>query len=345
MITQKHMKAGVLLINLGTPDSPSTKDVRKYLREFLIDPYVIDLPWLKRWLLVNLIIAPFRGPKSAKLYQEIWTDEGSPLLIHGIAVKRKLQEKLGEQYVVELAMRYQNPSIESVLKRMSTMNLNDIVVIPLYPQYASSSTASTIAKVNEISKTLPSLPPLNFINSFYDHPTFINAWVEQLRKHDITSFDHVIFSFHGLPERHLLKEHPSGDCTKHKCLTEINEANKSCYRAQCYATVRGILEQTPIPDKDFTISFQSRLGSDPWIQPFSDEVVKQKAQGGCKNLLILSPAFVADCLETLCEIQVEYEELFKEYGGQQITLVKSLNSETTWISALEEMAKSAISSS
>lgn len=330
------MKTGVLLINLGTPDSPSTKDVRKYLTEFLNDPFVIDLPWLKRLLLVNLIIIPFRAPKSARLYQEIWTDEGSPLLIHGLAVKDKLQTALGDQFAVEFAMRYQNPSIESVLKTMEK-SYDRIVAIPLYPQYASSSTGSTIAKVKKVAKALPSLPRIDFVEHFYDHPTFIEAWVEQFSKHDIASYDHVIFSFHGLPERHLLKEHPSGDCTSHNCRMEINESNKTCYRAHCYATVRAIQEKVSIPEKDFTVSFQSRLGSDPWIQPFSDEVVIEKAKKGFKKLLISSPAFVADCLETLYEIEIEYDELFKEHGGESVTLVKSLNTESTWISALKEM--------
>ena len=331
------MKTGVLLINLGTPDSPSTKDVRKYLTEFLNDPYVIDLPWLKRLLLVNLIIIPFRAPKSAKLYKEIWTDEGSPLLIHGKAVSEKLQRSLGDQYEVMLAMRYQNPSIKSVLQQMDKANYSRIIALPLYPQYASSSTGSTIAKVKEAVKGQPTLPSISFIEHFYDHPTFIRAWVEQFSKHDISSHDHVIFSFHGLPEKHLMKEHPSGNCTAHNCRTEINEGNKTCYRAHCFATVRAILEHVSIPESAYTVAFQSRLGSDPWIQPFSDEVVVQKAKDGAKNLLIASPAFVADCLETLYEIEIEYDELFKEHGGEKVELIKSLNENDTWIAALKEM--------
>jgi len=331
------MRTGVLLINLGTPDSPSTKDVRRYLTEFLNDPFVIDLPWLKRLLLVNLIIVPFRAPKSAKLYKEIWTDAGSPLLTNGIAVRDKLQDAMGDQFSVKLAMRYQNPSIQSVLKEMSNEHLDQIIAIPMYPQYASASTGSTIAKVKSVAVNIPSLPPINFIQSFYDHPTFIKAWVEQFSNHNIVEHDHVIFSFHGLPEKHLLKEHISGDCSTHKCREEINEQNKTCYRAHCYATVRAILKHVNIPENGYTVSFQSRLGSDPWIQPFSDEVVAQKAKDGAKKLLISSPAFVADCLETLYEIEVEYDELFKEQGGEKVELVKSLNASATWISALKEM--------
>ena len=333
------MKIGVLLINLGTPNSPSTADVRKYLTEFLNDPFVIDLPWLKRILLVNLIIVPFRAPKSAKIYKEIWTDDGSPLLIYGRALKIKVQETLGSEYAVSLAMRYQNPSIKSVLKEMSSQNLDRIIVIPLYPQYASSSTGSTIAKVKEVAKRIPSLPEISFIEHFYEHPTFIKAWVEQFAEHDIAAHDHVIFSFHGLPERHVKKEHPSGDCIQHKCRTEINEGNKTCYRAHCYATVRAILKHVSISENGYTIAFQSRLGNDPWIQPFSDVVVIDKAKAGAKKLLIASPAFIADCLETLYEIEVEYDELFREHGGEKVTLIKSLNTNSTWTTALEEMVK------
>lgn len=307
------------------------------MTEFLNDPYVIDLPWLKRLLLVNLIIIPFRAPKSAKLYKEIWTDEGSPLLIHGKAVSEKLQRSLGDQFEVMLAMRYQNPSIKSVLQQMEKANYSRIIALPLYPQYASSSTGSTIAKVKEDAKGYPTLPHIHFIKHFYDHPTFIKAWVEQFSKFDISSYDHVIFSFHGLPEKHLMKEHPSGNCTAHHCRTEINGGNKTCYRAHCFATVRAIVEYVSIPENAYTVAFQSRLGSDPWIQPFSDEVVVQKAKEGVKNLLIASPAFVADCLETLYEIEIEYDELFKEHGGEKVELIKSLNENDIWIAALKEM--------
>ncbi|HIA06259.1 MAG TPA: ferrochelatase [Flavobacteriales bacterium] len=331
------MKTGVLLINLGTPDSPATKDVRRYLTEFLNDPFVIDLPWLKRLLLVNLIIIPFRAPKSAKLYKEIWTDEGSPLLVHGKAVREHLQNSLGDQFEVSLAMRYQNPSIRSVLEKMEKVNYDRIIALPLYPQYASSSTGSTIAKVKEAAERYPTLPPIRFIEHFYDHPTFIKAWVEQFSKHDISSYDHVIFSFHGLPERHLQKESPSGNCLTPNCCAAINEGNRTCYRAHCFATVKAILEHVAIPDHAYSIAFQSRLGSDPWIQPFSDEVVAEKAKEGAKKLLIASPAFVADCLETLYEIEVEYDELFKEHGGEKVELVKCLNENATWIAALNDM--------
>ena len=307
------------------------------MTEFLNDPYVIDLPWLKRKLLVNLVIVPFRAPKSAKLYKEIWTDEGSPLLVHGQAVREHLQTSLGDQFEVSLAMRYQNPSIRSVLEKMAKANYDCIIALPLYPQYASSSTGSTIAKVREAAKGYPTLPPIRFVEHFYEHPTFIKAWVEQFSKHDVLSYDHVIFSFHGLPERHLRKESPSGNCLTPNCCATINDCNKTCYRAHCVATVKAILEHVAIPDNRYTIAFQSRLGSDPWIQPFSDEVVVKKAKEGAKKLLIASPAFVADCLETLYEIDVEYDELFKEHGGEKVELVESLNENATWIAALKDM--------
>lgn len=331
-------KTGVLLINLGTPDSPAVKDVRKYLTQFLNDPRVIDIPWLQRTLLVNAIIVPFRAPKSAKIYQKLWTENGSPLLYYGVQVKEKVQAHLGDDYHVELAMRYQNPSIESVLEKMRKMNFEKLVIIPLYPQYASSSTGSTMEEVMRVMKNWWVMPEVKIISQFYDNPGFINAFAEIGKKYPHENYDHVIFSFHGLPERQVDKVYEQGLCTDRDCEHEITDENRYCYKATSYATARMLAEKLNIPQEKYTVSFQSRL-DDKWIKPYSDKVVEEKAKEGAKKLLIFSPAFVADCLETIIEIGDEYDEIFKEHGGESVQLVESLNDHPLWIETLAGMVK------
>jgi protoporphyrin/coproporphyrin ferrochelatase len=332
------MKTGVLLINLGTPDSPSTRDVRKYLTQFLNDKRVIDINPVSRFLLVNGIIIPFRAPKSAKLYKQIWTKEGSPLLIHGKALREKVQEYMGNDFVVELAMRYQSPSIESVMKKMAEENLSRIIVLPLYPQFATSSTESTIAEVRRAAKKLPKLAPLHFIPHFFQEPGYINSFVELALKHDPLSFDHVVFSYHGLPKRQITKASQAYGmaCVMGKCCNKITSKNTCCYRAGCFETTRKIAEALKLPEDKYTTAFQSRL-DEHWLQPFSDQVIAELPRKGAKRILVLSPAFVADCLETIYEIGVEYKEIFKENGGQELAWVESLNANSSWVNTVKEM--------
>ncbi len=332
-------KSTVLLVNLGTPDNPSVVKVRSYLSQFLNDPRVIDIPWLIRKILVNLIIVPFRAPKSAAIYKELWTDEGSPIITHGNSVKRLLQEKLGSDYTVELAMRYKNPSIPSVLNRIRKSNPNKIIVIPLFPHYASASTGSALEAVMEEIKRWWVIPELSFVSQYWNHPKYIEAFVERGNQYNWKDYDHVIFSYHGLPERHVDKVYNKGLCNDKDCLHEVNDENKYCYKATCYGTTRLIAERMNIPEEKYTVSFQSRLDN-KWIEPFSDAIVEQKAKEGSKKLLIFSPAFVADCLETTIEIGLEYQEIFEEHGGEKVQLVESLNDHPIWIEALEEMVKS-----
>ncbi len=331
-------KTGVLLINLGTPDSPKVRDVRRYLTQFLNDPRVIDIPWLWRKLLVNFIIVPFRAPKSAKIYHNLWTENGSPLLYYGEQVKDKLQTHLGADYHVELAMRYQNPSIPSILDKMRKMNFEKLIIIPLYPQYASSSTGSTMEEVMHVIKSWWVVPEISIVSQFYDHPGFINAFTEIGKKYPHENYDHVIFSFHGLPERQVDKVYESGFCTDRDCKHEITQENQFCYKATSYATARMLAEKLNIPQEKYTVSFQSRL-DDKWIKPYSDKVVEKMAKEGAKKLLIFSPAFVADCLETIIEIGDEYDEIFKEHGGESVQLVESLNDHPLWIDTLANIAK------
>lgn len=332
------MKTTVLLINLGTPDSPSTSDVRRYLRQFLNDPRVIDLPWLVRKILVNLIIVPFRAPKSAKIYQQLWTEEGSPILLHGRNVQAALQERLGEQFQVELAMRYKNPSIPETLERIRRSGTDRIVVLPLFPQYASASTGSALQAVMDEVRNWWVIPEVHFISQYWNHTGFASALLERAREYDWRDYDHVLFSYHGLPERQVDKVYDDGLCQDRDCEHEMTPENTYCYKATCYGTSRLLAEGLGIPEDRYTVCFQSRLDK-KWLEPFADEMVEAQARQGARKLLVFSPSFVADCLETTIEIAHEYQELFVESGGETIQLVESLNDHPAWIEALAALVE------
>lgn len=335
-------KKGVLLVNLGTPDSPEVKDVRKYLDQFLMDERVIDINAFKRTLLVKSIIVPFRSPKTSKLYKEIWDENGSPLLYYSKIQAALVQEKLGDEYHVELAMRYQNPSIQSALDKMKAGLVESIKVIPLFPQYASASTGSVLQSVMEIVSKWTTIPAVSFVNSFHDNELMLEVFAENARKYQPETYDHVLFSFHGLPERQLLKcDHTGSYCLKKdNCCDTLNDTNKFCYSAQGHDTARLLAEKLNVSKENYTVCFQSRLGKEPWVQPYTTDVLKKLAAEGKKRLLVFSPAFVADCLETLYEITVEYHEEFKALGGEHVQLVESLNDNPKFIDALVELAVS-----
>ena len=336
-------KTCVLLIQLGTPDSPKTSDVRRYLSEFLNDPRVIDLPYLARKLLVNGIIVPFRAPKSAKIYQELWEMSGgvSPLITHTENVTQLLQEKMDEQFTVEFAMRYQNPSMDMVLEKIRKVNYDKIIIIPLFPQYASASSGSAIEKAMNIIRKWWVIPEIKIVSQFWDSEGYINSIVERSKAFDLKSYDHVLFSYHGLPERHVDKVYEGTDlCADQPCESELNDKNKLCYKATCFATTRLIAEKLNLKDSDYTVCFQSRLDK-KWLTPFSDEIVEEWAKKGAKKLLVFSPAFVADCLETLVEIGSEYQEIFEEHGGETVDLVPSSNDHPEFISCLNELVLNA----
>ena len=332
-------KSGVLIINLGTPDSSSVADVRRYLREFLMDGRVIDIPWLNRFLLVQGIIAPTRAPQSAKIYQELWMPDGSPLKIYGEGVVKLLQAALGEDYHVALGMRYQNPSIAKALEPFKDRGIEDLTVIPLYPQYASASTGSTIEMVFELIKSWQVIPSVKVISQFLDHPLFLKAFVELGAKHMVqTRYDHFIFSYHGLPERQIKKAAVENYCQlNEKCCSAYHAKNRYCYRAQCFETTRSLVKGLGIAEGQTTVCFQSRLGKDPWIKPYTDEVIKHLAAAGVKNVLAFSPSFVSDCLETTVEIGVEYKHMFEQCGGQRWDMVESLNDSPQWIECLKSI--------
>ncbi|MDH3269017.1 MAG: ferrochelatase [Ignavibacteria bacterium] len=337
-------KPTAVLINLGTPDSPSVKDVRKYLFEFLNDPRVIDIPTFVRFLLVNFIVVPFRAPKSAKIYKELWVNnglpngiKGSPILYYGKSVQEKLQQALGDGYDVQLAMRYQNPSMDDVFEKLYKKNLEKIIIIPLFPQYASATTGSIIDKAMNIMSKWWIIPEIKFISQYYNDEGFINTIVDRAKRYNVDEYNHVLFSYHGLPVRQVDKVYKDGTpCEEHNCETEINETNKFCYKATCYATTRLIAEKLKLPSQKYTVCFQSRLDK-KWLEPFADKVIIEQAKKGTKKLLIFSPAFVADCLETLIEIGFEYQKLFEEHGGEKVRLVESLNDHPMWIETLKKM--------
>ena len=332
-------KTGVLLINLGTPESPSVGDVRSYLSQFLNDPRVIDIPWLWRKILVNLMIVPFRAPKSAKIYQELWTADGSPLLYHSQKASDLLQQRLGEKFGVHLAMRYKNPSIPSVLEKMRDKNYSKIIVLTMFPQYASASTGSALVEVMRVMRDWWVLPEIKIVSQYYDHPDYIGAFVDRGKQFDLNAYDHILFSYHGLPERQVDKVHLKGSCSDYNCEHNINDENKFCYRAAAYATTRLIASQLGLSSQQYTVCFQSRLDK-KWLRPFSDEVVKDCAKKGMKKILVFSPAFTADCLETIIEIGEEYQQIFRKHGGEKVQLVESLNGHPLWIKCLAHLVSS-----
>lgn len=334
-------KTGVLLIQLGTPDSPSTGDVRRYLSEFLNDPRVIDIPWLPRKILVNGIIVPFRAPKSAKIYKELWdlSNGISPLMTHTQNVVKLVQERFGSENVtIEMAMRYQNPSMDSVLDRMRKANYDQIIIIPLFPQFASASSGSAMDKAMDVIKKWWVIPEIKMVSQFYDHDGYIDSIVERAKQFDVSSYDKIMFSYHGLPERQVDKVYDDGLCSDQPCELEVNDHNKFCYKATCYATTRLIAAKMDLKEEDYIVSFQSRLDK-KWIEPFSDKVIEQWGKEGAKRILAFSPAFVADCLETLIEIGEEYQEIFEEHGGEKVQLVPSSNDHPRFIDCVEDLIR------
>lgn len=338
------MSQGLLLVNLGTPDAPSTGPVRRYLREFLSDPYVIDLHPVGRWLLLNLVILPFRPSKSAAAYRKIWTERGSPLLFHGFDLVSEVARALEGELSVHLAMRYGNPSIPSALEQLVEKGVKRLWVLPLYPQFATSSTQSTVDRVAAwVSRNAPDLE-VRVVPPFYDAPEFLDAFAEVARPVLANARpDHVLFSFHGLPERQIRRLDASGaHClASDRCCDAIGEVNRNCYRAQSYFTARALAERLALPSTQWEVGFQSRLSS-RWIQPFTDELLVELAQRGVKRLAVLCPAFVADCLETLEEIGIRARESFREAGGEELTLVPSLNAHPAWVNAVVSITRRAM---
>ncbi len=335
------MPHGLLLLNLGTPDEPTTPAVRRYLREFLGDPRVLDINPIGRALLLNLIILPRRPAKSAHAYQAIWdAKRGSPLLYHSQDLAAGVATALGAEWKVELVMRYGKPSIASGLDALLAAKVDRIVVIPLFPQHAMSSTETAVARVTELAAQRPGLPKLEFIPAFFADTGFLDAFAAVGAPAIAAArADHVLMSFHGLPVRHIHKtDETKGHCfSSPACCETLTSPN--CYRAQCYSTARALAERLGLGADKYTVCFQSRLGRTPWIQPFTDVVLDEMAAKGVKRLAVMCPAFVADCLETIEEIGLRAKAQFTAAGGEELVLVPSLNSSPAWVDAVANLAR------
>ncbi len=333
----QNKKTGVLLVNLGTPDSPGYFDVASYLAEFLTDKRVIDTHWILRQLLVRFTIIPSRLRQSTNFYKKIWTKEGSPLKVYGHLVESMLKQRLGDQFEVRLAMRYQNPSLKSVLDKLRQAAVERLIVIPLFPQYASATTGSVHECVMSLISKWDCIPQMHFVSHYETDPHLIDAFCLAAKNYPLCDYDHILFSFHGLPQAQIRKADLRGSCLSETCCQTLNENNHSCYSAQCYATAGAIAKQLSIDPKQFSIAFQSRLGKDPWLQPYTGEKVHTLARNGVKRMLVFCPSFVCDCLETIYEIGVEYRGEFIKAGGLKLDLVPGLNATVRWIDALENM--------
>jgi ferrochelatase len=330
-------KTGILLVNLGSPDSPSVPDVRRYLREFLMDERVIDVAWPLRAFIVYGTVLPFRPKQSAHAYQTIWTKEGSPLVI----TSKALAKELGQRFTcpVELAMRYQNPSIPDAINNLLYVGVKHVVLVPLFPHYAMSSYETAVERVREVLEQQSPGAKLTVVPPFYKHFNYIEALVESAKPYLQEPFDHLLFSYHGIPERQILKCDPTGaHCLKSpNCCDMVCPANNRCYKSHCVQTTKYFVEMAGIPADKYSISFQSRLGRDPWLQPFTDLELPRLAREGKKRIVVMSAAFVADCLETIEELGLRGRESFLEAGGEKFTLVPCLNTHPRWIDGLESI--------
>ncbi len=331
-----NMKRGILLVNLGTPAALDVPSIRSYLREFLGDPRVLDIPWIARKVLLNGIILPFRPRKTLKAYARIWQDEGSPLMIYSEQFAKKLSRQLGDEYHVELAMRYGQPSIESKLEKMLDQ-VDHLSVIPLYPQYSAGTTGSVIEKTFDIIGKRWNIPSMDVWADFYDKPWYLETQAQHVKSH-LESFgsSHVLISFHGLPVRQVEKSDLK-ECDQSKPCPVIGPHNRFCYRAQSYHNARALAKLINL--EDYTVCFQSRLGRIPWIKPYTDELLPGLIEQGHKRISVICPSFVVDCLETLDEIGIELKEEWCEMGGEDLQLVPALNAQDAWVEAFSRAIK------
>src|SRR2546428_2707285 len=331
-------RTGVLLINLGTPDAPTPEAVGRYLREFLMDGYVIDLPKPLRWFLVNVRVVPGRREQSAKAYQKVQLPEGSPLLVHTRELATKVAARLNpddNRYAVEYAMRYGNPSIAASLAKLCAQHLGRIIVLPLYPQYAESSFETAVVETRRRAAELGCSELITFLSPFFDRPEFIDSFAARVVEHlEKYRAEHVVFSFHSLPERHLTKLNPQHCLRAADCCERLSEMNRHCYRAQCFYTAKSIAHWAKLNTHAYTVSFQSRLGRAKWLGPNTEDLLKSLAQRGIKRVAVSCPSFVADCLETLEEIAIRGRKTFIEAGGEGLRLVPSLNSDPAWVETI-----------
>jgi ferrochelatase len=330
-------KKAVLLANLGSPAQANTAEVRRYLNQFLMDPYVIQLPWALRRLIVSLFVLPSRPKQSAQAYQSVWTEQGSPLVVLSEQLRSALQEHV--DIPVAMAMRYGQPSIESELLKLAQDNaLTEVLYIPLYPHFADSTITTSIEEAKRVIAKHKLGFKLNVIAPFYQHQDYISALVESAKPYLTQPFDHLIFSYHGLPESHITKLDDSGEhCLKKENCCDIADAcHATCYKHQVTRTTQEFVKQTKLDERQYSIAFQSRLGRAKWLEPTTEDTAKQLAQQGAKNILVICPAFVTDCLETLEEIAIQLQESFEQAGGETVTLIPCMNTHPKWVETLSK---------
>jgi protoporphyrin/coproporphyrin ferrochelatase len=332
------MSKGVLLVNLGSPDSPSVSDVRRYLNEFLMDSRVIDVAWPIRRIVVGMILIN-RPKESAHAYQKVWMKEGSPLVVISKNVLKRLQPRVNMP--LELAMRYQNPSIDDAVRKLAGQGVDDLLLIPLFPHYAMSSFETAVEKVREVTAKIAPGMRITVQSPFYKHPDYIAAMISSAEEYLKKDFDYLLFSYHGLPERQIKKSDPTGShcLMSENCCEVPGLAHATCYRSQCYQTTKAFAEKAGLPREKYSVSFQSRLGKNPWLKPYTDFELERLAKQGIKKLLVICPAFVSDCLETIEEIGIRGKESFLQSGGEEFSQIPCLNEHPLWIDALVGMVK------
>jgi len=337
------MSKAILLLNLGTPAEPTAKGLRDFYKHFFSDPFVFDMNPLGRWLLRNLIILPFRAPKTAKDYATIWMEEGSPLKVYADKLQASVQKAYadaGEDVLVFNGMAYSQPFISESMSELESRGIDEILLLPLFPQYSTATTASVFHGVRQEAAKWKSPPKLQFIDDLYAEPAFIGAWADLIAKHlKEDQIDHVVFSYHGLPESNIKKADSQGVCGFGSCCEQISEKNRLCYRAQCIATTKNVVAELGWEDDKFSIAFQSRFGREAWIQPYLDEHLQELLARGCKKIAIVTPSFISDCLETIHEIGIEYREQFMDGGGETFQLLPNLNDESVWFDSVYEISQ------
>jgi ferrochelatase len=336
------MTKAVILLNLGTPSEPTAKGLRDFYKYFFSDPFVFDFNPIGRWLLRNLIIIPFRAPKTAKDYADIWMEGGSPLKVYADRLQSSLQDmfdEAGEDIAVFNGMGYSKPFVWDAMAAIKEQGITDVLVLPMFPQFSTATTASVFHEVKEQAKKWETAPNIHFVDDLYSEPAFIRAWTILITKHlEIKDYDHVIFSYHGLPEQTIKKFDPENYCQFGECCKTITDKNRLCYRAQCVQTTMGIVDALGWSEDKYSIAFQSRFGKQPWIKPYLDEHIIELVEKGLKKVAVVTPSFVSDCLETIHEIGIEYSEEFMEAGGEVFQLVPNLNDDPAWFRSVYEIS-------
>ena len=338
----KLMTKAVLLLNLGTPAEPTAGGLRDFYKYFFADPYVFDFNPLLLWLLRNMIIIPFRAPRVAKDYASIWMDQGSPLKVYADRMQHSVQEsfdKRGDEVIVVNGMAYSEPFVWDVMQELERREVTDLLLLPMFPQYSTATTASIFNQVKIAAEKWQNQPNLIIVDSLFQEPAFIRAWSIVVTKHlQVEQFDHVIFSYHGVPEKTIKKSDDANVCEFGDCCKQLDENNRYCYRAQCIQTTEAIVQALGWENVNYSVAFQSRFGPLPWLQPYLDEHLKSLLDEEQKRIAVITPSFISDCLETLFEIGREYRGEFLEAGGETFELIPNLNDDQAWFNSVFEIA-------